>query len=93
MLYSEKPLRLDGCNAPELGSASGARALAYTQQWFAQHAGCATPKEKWPFDVRSKRDVTTYNRFVGRVYCAKGHSLVTDLLASGNAEVYPKVKP
>jgi hypothetical protein len=79
--FTEHPLRVFGVNAPELKvpDGSGAKALAYTTQWFVQHR---------PHGQLMARFMSwdAYNpRFDGILVCGQAHCLNDDLLTSSNA--------
>jgi endonuclease YncB( thermonuclease family) len=80
-IWTVKPLRVFGVNAPELKNAdgSGKTALAFTSQWVSDHAshgGYLVRFISWD----------KYNpRFDGILICGQGHCLNDALLEAGMA--------
>lgn len=74
-------VRLNGLDAPELATAAGKAALAYAQQWFAEHPG--------KYTVNTIKDhKEKYGRYLAKITSSDGHVLNDDLLATGNAKPY-----
>ena len=77
--YSEEAIRLLDVHAVELFSGTPEeRAIGTTHRdavvvWVATHA--AHLSLLWPFFVRTYQDRATFNRYVGEIECAEGHSL------------------
>ena len=78
--YSEEAIRLLDVHAAELFSgtveerAIGAEHKAAANEWLLEHV-THLPLQEWPFYVRTFRDRQTFNRYVGEIECAEGHSL------------------
>lgn len=74
------PLRLEGCNCPELSTPQGIVARAYTVKWLVDHPA--------PYTLTlhgEGRD--KYGRLLGNLKASDGHSLSDDLIAAGQAVV------
>ena len=93
-IYHEGALRLRGVDTPEMEMALGTvnplgvAAKEYAERWFGRHRHYKS--RKWHYWIQTEREVTTYDRYVARVYCLRGHSLADDLVASGHALAIPE---
>lgn len=80
-VWTVKPLRLFGLNAPELRNpdGSGKVAAAYASQWVSDHASHGT------FMVRYVSWDKYAPRFDGVLVCGQAHCLNDAMIDSGNA--------
>lgn len=85
MHYAVADVRLAGLNAPELATDQGKAALAFVNQWFAQHGTKVTVRT---VKVADHDKQEKYGRWLAHVIAEDGASLNEDLVSSGNAVPY-----
>jgi endonuclease YncB( thermonuclease family) len=85
----DQHLRAYGINCPEMRTEAGPVAKQYAVDWFAEHAPLgAVIIQTFP-DKRLDDRSDNFGRWLARVIAQDGACLNDDLLASGNAVVYP----
>jgi micrococcal nuclease len=78
-------IRAAGLNAPELSTPEGQQARAWVGAWFAKHAPDCI------MTVRTQKDrADNYGRLLGTITAPDGACLNTDILAAGQAVLYPR---
>ena len=83
-LYGQR-IRLAGLDAPEASTPEGRAAVAWVQDWLTRHAYSGT------VTVRTRKDRSdNYGRLLGTVTTPDGAVLNADMLAAGQAELWPR---
>ncbi len=87
----EHSIRLWGLDTPELRGTEeekvrGRAAKQFVIDWFKTHRHPETEgNQPWPFKLHTQKDKTSFNRYIGEIYCAAwGHDLRYDLQQAGH---------
>lgn len=80
-IQSMQAVRVLGVDSPEMNTAAGRSAKAFTAAWVKAHVH---GDEHWPITITTERDKRSFNRYVARIVCEDGHDLAADLIAAAH---------